>query len=192
MYFYVNSYLTRLLIFPCFLSAISCIFSKYFARSCFFWCSKSLPIVVNSLHKHSKLSSSLLSNKIFIQRNIMFTVNICCLNNSPINLIFPTDFTRILLSSSSSNNCNSFFFSYKNKIIKTNSKQNRPRLTGSVHSSISFIFRLRAFSSFEFFSNSIWHLVISNFLKLTYSWVSLLFLLSAGTCISASSLHIFA
>lgn len=64
-------------------SAISFIVLNIGFKSLFF-CSSSFPIVVNSLHRHSKLSSSRVSSNLLRHRIIIFTVNICCLNNSPI------------------------------------------------------------------------------------------------------------
>lgn len=69
---------------------------KLIATVCVFYTlafskSRSLPMVDNSLHRHSKDSSSWFLSNFTMQSCIMTSVSILSLNSSPINLILPSE-----------------------------------------------------------------------------------------------------
>lgn len=72
----------------------------------YMWCtlafskSRSLPMVDNSLHKHSKDSSSWFLSSFTMQSCMMTSVSILSLKSSPMNLMFPSE--RLLAWSSAS------------------------------------------------------------------------------------------
>lgn len=68
--------------------------------------SRSLPMVVRSLQRHSKLSPSWFFSSLTMQSCMMGSVNILSLNSSPMNLIFPVERLRALSFASSSSSCN--------------------------------------------------------------------------------------
>ena len=95
--------------------------------------SRSFPMVLTSQHRHSMLSSSSVFISLERQSNMIFSVNIFILNNSPINLqwsetlitsfsfilriegnphlMFPRDLLLSLLNISTFSSINTFFFS---------------------------------------------------------------------------------
>lgn len=67
--------------------------------------SRSLPMVVSSLHRHSRDSSSWCLSSLTTQSCMMASVSILSLNSSPMNLMLPMERLRALSLASSSSSC---------------------------------------------------------------------------------------
>lgn len=92
---------------------VSVIYTLAFSKS------RSLPMVDNSLHRHSKDSSSWFLSNFTMQSCIMTSVSIFSLNSSPINLILPSErLLALSLASCSSSTSRCFSSPCQGKHVK--------------------------------------------------------------------------